>query len=56
MFVHVTFEHVRHDYAPIYTLDVASPKIAPNMKSQWEEQLHVLVCGMVRLVFDLYDL
>lgn len=25
MFVHVTCEHVRHDYAPIYTIDVASP-------------------------------
>lgn len=25
MFVHVTCEHVRHDYAPIYTVDVASP-------------------------------
>lgn len=38
MFVHVTFEHVRHDYAPIYTLDVALPEIAPNMKLHWEEQ------------------
>lgn len=25
MFVHVTCEHVKHDYAPIYTIDVASP-------------------------------
>lgn len=25
IFVHVIFEHVRHDYAPIYIIDVASP-------------------------------
>lgn len=25
IFVHVTFEHVRHDYAPIYIMDVALP-------------------------------
>lgn len=38
MFVHVIFEHVRHDYAPIYTLDVESPQIAPNTVLHWEEQ------------------
>lgn len=25
MFVHVTCEHVKHDYAPVYTIDVALP-------------------------------
>lgn len=25
IFVHVTFEHVRHDYAQIYIMDVALP-------------------------------
>ena len=24
MFVHVTCEHVKHDYAPVYTIDVSS--------------------------------
>lgn len=28
MFVHVTCEHVKHDYAPVYTIDVALP---PNI-------------------------
>lgn len=50
MFVHVIFEHVRHDYAPIYTLDVESPRIAPNTVLHWEEQLWRLVFGRVGLV------
>lgn len=27
MFVHVTCEHVKHDYAPVYTIDVALPNL-----------------------------
>lgn len=53
MFVHVTCEHVRHDYAPIYTVDVASPnnncteqKVALDTK----EDIGLFVLGAIQFV------
>lgn len=52
MFVHVTFEHVRHDYAPVYTIDVAFARNCTKQKVALGRRVFVEWLDS----FDLYDL
>lgn len=52
MFVHVTCEHVKHDYAPVYTIDVSSANICTEqiVALYTTEDIDLFVVGAIQYI------